>query len=85
MYPGQSDAHRWASMHCRELVDEGLRQQVAADALRTSVGSRLLSSSLRHRLGRFLVRAGRYLHRAHPVTGQSGPDITALSPNIPWQ
>jgi hypothetical protein len=68
MYPGQTDAHRWATMHSRELVDEVLRQQVAATALQTSVGPRLSFSSMRRRLGHFLVRAGQCLPQARSVT-----------------
>ena len=84
MYPGLSDADcQVATFRYRQLVDEGQRQQVSADARPASGVTRLLSGSMRRQVGALLVCAGRRLQiqgvqmvasdrLAAPATGEMG-------------
>jgi hypothetical protein len=62
MYPGLSEADcQVATFHFRQLVDEGQRQQLSADARPASGVTRVVYASVRRQVGAFLVYAGRRL------------------------
>jgi hypothetical protein len=82
MYPGLSDTDCWiAELYYRQLVDEGLRQQLVTGALpeSPSICSVLTSvfTSRRQQLGALLGRADQRLQGVQAVTKESfGPTAT---------
>ena len=79
MYPGLSDTNcQVANLHYRQLVNEGLRQQLVAGAHPASGVSRLVSGSVRRQVGALLVCAGQRLQGVQAVTSQ-GLTPTAAS------
>ena len=71
MHPGLSDADcQVAAFHYRQLVNEGQRQQISADARLATGGTRLVSGSLRRHVGALLVCAGQRLQGVQAVTSE---------------
>lgn len=76
MYPGLSDTDCWiAELNYRQLVDEGLREQLIAGARAGTPDIRSMVTSVftagRQRLGAFLVRTGHRLQGVQAVPRDS--------------
>ena len=71
MYPGLSDADcQVAAFRYRQLVNEGQRQQISADARLATSSTRLMSGSVRRHVGALLVCAGQRLQGVQAVTSE---------------
>ena len=71
MYPGLSDADcQVAVFRYSQLVNEGQRQQISADAQLATGITRLVSGSVRRHVGALLVCAGQRLQGVQAVTSE---------------
>jgi hypothetical protein len=71
MYPGLSDADcQVAAFRYQQMVNEGQRQQISADAHPSSGVSRFVFGSVRRQVGALLVSVGQRLHGVQAITNE---------------